>query len=217
MFGKLLHFFLSILFFCNLIHLINPSLVLYTRFRYFGSVILKYPSILLFVRGICGSLKYVVVRSNFLLRFFRNFCVSSSNCSNWLYMVLNLLFASFCESTSYMLDILSSMFFCSLSSFLFCFSSFLSLLFSEFRFFLLRMFLFHFLSFFPGGPCFPLLYFFNSSIFSSLSFRVFFIVFILFSSFLIFLNDGVRLFFMMWNMQSWWFMHIFSIIPGYAE
>ena len=24
-------------------------------------------------------------------------------------------------------------------------------------------------------------------------------------------------FFMMWNMQSWWFMHIFSIIPGYAE
>ena len=103
-------------------------------------------------------------------------------------MVLNLLFASFCESTSYMLDILSSMFFCSLSSFL-------SLLFSEFRFFLLRMFLFHFLSFFPGGPCLPLLYFFNSSIFSSLSFMVFFMVSILFSSFLIFLNDGVRLFF----------------------
>ena len=58
------------LIFCSLIHLISPSLVLYIRFKYFGSVILKYPSILLFVFGICGSLKYVVVRSNFLLRFF---------------------------------------------------------------------------------------------------------------------------------------------------
>ena len=144
-----------------------------------------------------------MVLSNFLSRFFRNFCVSSSNSFIWLCMVLNLLFASFCEFTLYMFDIRSSISFCSLSCFLFCFSSFLSFLFSAFKFFLFLMFLFHFLSFFLGGPCFPLLYFFYSSIFSSLSFIVFVMVSILFSSFLIFLNEVVRLFFMMWNMQSW--------------
>ena len=103
-------------------------------------------------------------------------------------MVLNLLCGSFCVFTSYILDILSAIFFCSLSSFLFCFSSFFSLLFSASRFFLFGMFLFYFLSFFPGGSCFPLLYFFNPSIFSLLSCIVFVMVFIFLSSFLIFLN-----------------------------
>ena len=117
-------------------------------------------------------------------------------------MVLNLLCASFCVSTSYIFDILSSIFFCSLSSFLFCFSSFLSLLFSASRLFLFRMFLFHFLSFFPGGPCFPLLYFFNSSILSLLSCILFVMVSILFSSFLIFFE--------------WWCAFVFYDVE-YAE
>jgi len=65
------------------------------------------------------------------------------------------------------------------------------------------MFLFHFLSFFPGGPCLPLLYFFNSSIFFFVVFYGVFYGFYSFLEFSDFLNDGVRLFFMKWNMQSW--------------
>ena len=129
------HVFFVHLIFCSLIHLFSPFFVLYVLFKCLGSVILEYPSSLLFVLGIWGSLKYVVVLSNFLLRFFRNFCVSSLNLFIWLCIVLNLLFASFCEFTLYMFDIRSSMSFCSLSCFLFCFSSFLSFLFSAFKFF----------------------------------------------------------------------------------
>ena len=79
---------------------------------------------------------------------------------------------------------------------------FLVFCFQNLGFFFCVCFFSIFCRFFPWGPCLPLLYFFNSSIFSSLSFMVFFIVFILFSSFLIFFE--------------WWCAFVFYDVE-YAE
>lgn len=115
-----------------------------------------------------------------------------------------------------MLDILSLILSCSFSSFLFCFSSFLYFLLSFSNFFLFLILFFLFLSFSGAFPFSPLLCAFSFVIVSSLSFifssSVCILLFILF----IFLYDLSLWFLIMWNMQSCCFMHIRSIIAGYA-